>query len=164
MLAVIYFPFLKLEGQEEVAYAAKPDSFYLSIPKIKAEAPIIENVDPWNENEYKQALDKGVALAKGFAGPGEGKEIFLFAHSSEMPWKMTRTNTAFLRLGEVNAGDEISIFKDQKQFKYRVILKKEVWPNEVNYLLQKDQNQLILQTCTPVGTSFKRLLVFATPI
>lgn len=135
---------------------------YVTIPKINAQAPIIENVDPWNESEYNQALKKGVAQAKGTVKPGEKGTIFLFAHSSGLPWELTRYNTIFLRLNELQANDTITITKNEKEYTYKVTDKKEVWPNEVNYLMQTEKDQLILQTCTPVGTSLKRLLIFAT--
>lgn len=136
---------------------------FLNIPKIHAFAPIIENVNPWNETEYDTALKRGVAHAKGTSLPGEKGTIFLFAHSSGMPWNITWSNTIFLRLGELQKGDYILIIKNGKQYKYKTKDKKEVWPNEVNYLLKTTSDQLILQTCTPIGTSLKRLLIFAVP-
>ncbi len=134
----------------------------LSIPKIGAQAPIIYQVDPWNEAAYKKALESGVAQAKGTALPGEKGTTFIFAHSSGNPWELTRYNTIFLRLGELEKGDLIVISLPEKQLTYRVIDKKTVWPQEVQYLTNTQKDQLILQTCTPIGTSLQRLLVFAT--
>lgn len=131
--------------------------YTISIPKIKAYAPIIPNVNPWQKDKYLQALSQGVAEA-------EGNPLFLFAHSSDFPWRMTRYNTAFLRLNQLQKGDQIIITKDGKQHQYEVVGKKEVWPNEVQYLKQADPKQLVLMTCTPIGTSLKRLLVFARPL
>jgi len=136
---------------------------FISIPKINAEAPIIENVNPWDENAYKEALRKGVAHARYTSLPNQTGTIFLFAHSSGMPWEITGYNTVFLRLGELKSKDSITIQKDSHTYNYTVRDTKEVWPNEVNYLLNEKKNQLILQTCTPIGTSLKRLLVFADP-
>ena len=137
---------------------------FLTIPKIHAQAPVILRVDPWNEVVYKAALKKGVAQASGSALPGEKGTVFLFAHSSGMPWEMTRFNTIFLRLGELKKGDSIQIQKDGKRYEYKVRDKKEVDPTQVSFLLNTTKNQLILQTCTPIGTSFRRLLVFADPV
>lgn len=137
---------------------------FLTIPKIHAQAPIIENVNPWNQSEYLQSLKKGIAHAKGTALPGENGTIFLFAHSSGSPWEITWYNTIFLRLNELQKKDRIEIVKNGKKYLYKVRDKKEVWPSEVNYLLQTKKDQLILQTCTPIGTSLKRLLIFADPI
>ncbi len=137
---------------------------FLTIPKIAAQSSIIENVNPRNETEYNQALKKGIAHAHGSSLPGKNGTIFLFAHSSGSPWEITRQNTIFLRLDELQKHDAIDITKDGKKFEYIVREKKEVWPNEVNYLLQTSRNQLILQTCVPIGTSLKRLLIFAEPV
>lgn len=140
------------------------EQFTLSIPKIRAQAPVIEQVSPWNESEYRSALKKGIAHAEYTGLPGDGKTVFLFAHSSGMPWEQVYYNTIFLRLGELSQGDEIIIDRKKKRFVYRVTEKKEVWPNEVNYLLNTNKNELILQTCTPIGTSLRRLLIFAKPV
>ncbi|HLB60291.1 MAG TPA: sortase [Patescibacteria group bacterium] len=146
----------------------------LTIPKINASAPIIENVNPWDKEEYMQALTKGVAHARNTALPGENGTSFLFAHSSDLPWRLTRYNTIFLKLGNLEKGDEIVITKEGIQLRYEVIEKKTVWPNEVNDLLNAQNSlntlnspttqTLILQTCTPIGTDLRRLLIFATRI
>lgn len=135
----------------------------LTIPKIHAQAKIIEQVDPRNETEYMQALKKGVAQAKGTSLPGQPGTSFIFAHSSGAPWDMTYMNTIFLRLGELKKGDTIIIERNGITYHYKVREKKEVMPTELQYLQPNNRTQLILQTCTPIGTSLKRLLVFADP-
>ena len=152
LLGFIYLPLLQAylpRGNKNIEAG-----YYIDIPKIGAKAEIIDNVDPWKKEDYEKALEKGVAKAKGM-------ENFLFAHSSLPPWKMTRTNTPFLRLGELKNGDQIIIFKDGKNHVYQVVDKKEVWPNEVSLVVEKSKDYLILQTCTPLGTDWKRLLIFA---
>ena len=134
--------------------------FYIVIPKIHAEAAVIPNVDPWNKAVYLPALRQGVAQAKGTAFPGQQGTIFLFAHSSGAPWEVNWYNTIFMRLGELKNGDEIILWKDGGKYVYKVREKKEVRPNEVSYLLNTQRTQLIVQTCTPIGTTLRRLLVF----
>jgi sortase A len=146
----------------QVILAAEPsDTFQITIPKIQAQARVVEQVDPWNEAIYDEALKHGVAQAAGFALPGETGTVFLFAHSSAPPWEQIYNNTIFLRLGDLQAGDEVFLDRNKKRYRYVVTDKKEVWPHEVSYLDTKKQHQLILQTCTPIGTSLKRLLIFA---
>lgn len=140
------------------------ESYTLWIPKIKAKGVIIPKVDPWNKEEYSKALKKGIAEAKGFASVGEKGSVFLFAHSSGPPWELTRYNTVFLRLGELDKGDEIIIWKNGKKYLYKVTGKKEVYPSEVSEISKLKGDQLIIQTCTPLGTDWKRLLVFAEEI
>lgn len=137
---------------------------FLTVPKISAQAPIYFNVDPWKENVYKPVLKKGVAHAKGTALPGKRGSVFIFAHSSGNPLEITNYNTVFLRLGELKKGDDVLVRYNNKTFKYKVTEQKIVWPNEVGFLTRQTKDQLILQTCWPIGTSLKRLLVFAVPI
>lgn len=153
LFILIYYPILSIYFFPTKLNLVNLDD-YIQIPKINAQAQIISNVDPWNKEIYEKALEKGVAQAIGF-------DNFLFAHSSLAPWKMTRTNTPFLRLGELRADDEITIHKDGKNSVYKVVDKKVVWPNEMAPLLKRGENELILQTCTPLGTDLKRLLIFA---
>lgn len=103
-------------------------------------------------------------MASGFAKPGESGTTFIFAHSSDSPWNITSYNTVFFRLGELKSGDLIEVKYDGQDFKYSVSHSIEIWPNEVEALTKNSEDQLILQTCTPVGTSLKRLLVFAKKI
>lgn len=158
----IYLPILK-------AYLpAKPETVIDSnlsilIPKINAYAPLVDNVDPWNEKEYREALKSGVAIAKDFSKPGQSGTVYIFAHSSDSPWNISSYNTVFFRLGELNRDDLIDINYSGKNYKYKVSHSIEVWPGEVEALTKASGNQLILQTCTPIGTSLKRLLVFANP-
>lgn len=137
---------------------------FITIPKIHAQAPIILDVNPWSETVYKAALAKGVAHAKGTARPGKNGTTFLFAHSSGMPWELTRYNTIFFRLSELTQSDRIVMTVDGKELTYQVIDKKEVTPDKVEYLVANNKSQLILQTCTPIGTSLRRLLIFAEPL
>lgn len=161
--AVMAYPLARIYlFPPQVAATEHPsDRFSITIPRIHAQAPVIENVDPWNEAVYAEALKHGVAHAKGFAFPGENGTVYLFAHSSGPPWEQVYYNTIFLRLGELQRGDEIILDRKKKRYHYRVTAKKEVWPNEIAYLNAKNTQELILQTCTPIGTSLKRLLVFA---
>ena len=163
IILFIYYPLIMV-----YLFAGQPKTvntgFLIEIPKIKLVSPIIANVNALNEKEYRIALTRGIAQAKGSAMPGEKGLIFLFGHSSDYPWNLTRYNTIFLRLGELQKNDLVILKKDGREYKYRVYDKKIVWPNEVKYITQNGKTELILQTCTPIGTAFQRLLVFATPV
>lgn len=162
ILFYIYYPLINLYLNPPKVEANLPKvGYFLTIPKISAQAPIVENVNPFLASEYRPALEKGVAKAKLETEESTNSGIFLFAHSSDNPLRITRYNTIFLKLNELTFGDEIVLTKDGKDIKYRVFDKKEVWPTEIKYLKNIQDNELILQTCTPIGTAFKRLLIFA---
>jgi LPXTG-site transpeptidase (sortase) family protein len=167
-LFLVFFPLILDEiyyrtAKTFVDQPISPD-FNLRIKSLKLNIPVIENVNPWNRNEYLLALQKGIAHATGSATPNLDGTVYLFSHSSDVPWRITRYNTAFYRLRNIKVGDEILITYRSEDYSYLVSEKKVVWPSEVEYLLNQEKNQLILQTCTPIGTDFKRLLVFAEKI
>lgn len=140
-------------------------NFSIVIPKIGANSRIIDNVNVVNEEEYLEALNSGVAQASGTAHPGEEGHIFLFAHSTDYIWNVGGYNAVFYLLGKLNENDQINIFYKGHRYIYRVIGKKIVDPSEVEYLTRKTNKEfLTLQTCWPLGTTYQRLLVFATPV
>lgn len=153
ILLFTYYPFIKLYFSPAIASSQKT-GYFIAIPKINAYAPVIANVNPWQKSDYLKALSQGVAAT-------QDNPWFLFAHSSDLPWRITRYNTAFLRLGELQKGDQIIISKYGTRYQFEVVEKKEVQPEEVQYLNEASPNKLVLMTCTPVGTSLRRLLVFA---
>ena len=172
----ITFSIQKMEGQKglltrtiggktaEILIPEDPN-FSVVIPKIGANARVIASVDPANEREYSEALKKGVAQALGTAFPGEGGHIFLFAHSTDYWWNVSSYNAIFYLLGKLVKGDDINVFYRGERFVYRVIDTKIVDPSEVEYITRKTNTEfLTLQTCWPLGTTFKRLLVFATRV
>ena len=164
-LSFIYYPYIKeLLFPPKITQEERLNtSFSIEIPSIKVFSKIIPEVDPYVQSEYLEKLKNGVAHAKGTSLPGQKGTIYMFAHSSDVPWRITRYNTAFFKLDFVKNGDSIIVRKDGKKFKYKVFDKKTVWPNEVKYLKEDQGDVLILQTCTPVGTALQRLLVFARP-
>jgi len=145
----------------------QPEDPYFSIiiPKIGANSKVIPNVDPSDENVYLSALEKGVAHAQGTAFPGEGGHVFLFAHSTDYFWNVNDYNAVFYLLYKLEFNDEIDLFYKNQRIVYRVLDKKVVDPSEVEYLTKKTDGEfLTLQTCWPLGTTLKRLMVFAERI
>ncbi len=164
LLVFIYYPLFELYFfPQPIPKNAADYSFSIEIPRLHIFAPIIDNVDPFNDASYHEALTKGVALSRTGVEPGEKGTVYIFAHSSDFPWRITHYNTIFYRIGELQKGDSILITHNHHVYAYSVTSQKVVWPSEVDYITHTDTNQLILQTCTPIGTSFQRLLVFAIP-
>ena len=140
-------------------------NFSIVIPKIGANAKILANIDPSDENIYLDALNKGVAHTSGTAFPGEGGHIFLFAHSTDYFWNIGTYNAIFYLLYKLEKNDEVNIFYQGQRFVYRVIGTQVVDPSQVQYLTRKTNREfLTLQTCWPPGTTLKRLLVFAVRV
>lgn len=139
--------------------------FGIIIPKIAANSKIVPNVDPGNYGSYTDALKIGVAHAQGTLFPGQGGNIYLFAHSTDNFWNVGRYNAIFYLLKELERGDEIDIFYNNIRYIYIVEETKIAEPFEISYLTENSQTeQLTLQTCWPPGTTLKRLIVIAKPI
>lgn len=159
------FSKIKIFPNERILTA--PDPFFsVIIPKIGAQAKIIPNVSPNDENQYVSALKQGIAHAKGSVFPGMNGTVFLFAHSTDTFWDTGRYNAVFYLLKDLKKGDKIIVFFKGQRYNYVVFDSRIVDPNEVNYLnnAQKTEPLLIMQTCWPPGTTWKRLLVFAKPV
>lgn len=140
-------------------------NFSVVIPKIGANERVTANVNPANGDEYLEVLKRTVAHAKGSALPGLNGTTYLFAHSADNFWDVGRYNAVFYLLKDLSVGDDVSIFFQNKRYNYTVYDKKIVEPTDVGYLAANlgQGERLIMQTCWPPGTAWKRLLIFAKP-
>ncbi len=137
--------------------------FHLLIPKLNLNAPVIADVDGTDKDAYFKALEGGVAHFKSTAKPGEGSNIFIFGHSSFYWYKPGDYKEIFKTLPDLTVGDEISLWYNSKEYRYKVTETKEVQPTEVDVLQGTKQEQVTLMTCVPPGTTLRRLIVIATP-
>lgn len=142
-----------------------PDpNFSIIVEKIGANAPIIPNVDASSKSLYEAALKRGVAHALGTAFPGQAGVIYLFAHSTDTIWNVPRFNAVFYLLKDMEPQDKVVIFFAGRRYDYIVVEKKITEPSDVSYFTLKTTEQiLVMQTCYPPGTTWKRLLVIAKP-
>ena len=70
-------------------------------------ANIIPNIDPGNPDEYLGALKKGVAHARGTSFPSQGRNIYLFSHSTNSPLNFSEYNAVFYLLRKLEKKDKI---------------------------------------------------------
>ena len=132
------------------------------IEKINANAKVIANIDPSSEKQYTDALSIGVAEAKGSTKPGQNGNLFIFSHSAEGPFNISRFNAVFYLLKELEKGDKIVIFNEGKRYDYVVFDKTITNPKDVSFFTNRyDKPVLTLQTCDPPGTLNNRLIVRA---
>lgn len=152
------------EGNEKPKPEWKvPDNNYsIYIPKIMAKSKVIPNVDPGNKKQYLWALTQGVAEAAGLSHPGEEGTTYLFAHSVGSRIDFARYNAIFYLLHRIDKGDEVEVVYKENLYKYRVSDKEVIEADNTKYLQdQKGEERLVLQTCFPPGTAWKRLIVIA---
>lgn len=140
------------------------NEFSINIPAISASSIIVPNVPTDNEAEYEESLKEGVAHAAGTGLPGSGKRIFLFAHSTNSPLFFKQFNAVFYELHRLEIGERVIINYNGKVYTYSVSEKVIAKASDAHWLRPENNDELILQTCYPPGTAWKRLLVIARPI
>lgn len=149
-----------------------PPDNRIVIPRIGRDVPIVEvgteNLikNDWNalEEDIQTKLKEGVVRYPGTAIPGNGGNTFLTGHSSFYLWDDGRFKDVFALLPDMQVGDKIYLYYDQKRFVYEVTETKEVKPDEIDVLKQTDHEQLTLMTCVPLGTNLRRFIVIAKPV
>ena len=136
--------------------------FGIVIEKINGNAKVVANVNPGSEKEYVAALKQGVAAALGSTPPGQPGNLYLFSHSTDAPWNIIRFNAIFYLLRELDKGDRVIIFYQDRRYDYIVYDKVIASPADVSYLTNKYETPVLtLQTCDPPGTLLNRLIVRA---
>lgn len=155
-----------LAGNTEQVLIPKDTEFSITIPKIGASAKVFSNTDPANPNEFLPVLQQGVAHAKGSVFPGMNGNVYLFAHSADTWWNVGRYNAVFYLLKNLAVGDEIIVFFENRRYNYVVTQSLVAEPTDLTFLtnMQTNSQQLVLQTCWPPGTTWKRLFIVAKPV
>lgn len=143
----------------------KDPNFSLIVEKIGADATIVPNVDASSKAAYTDALRRGVAHALGTSFPGQSGVTYLFAHSTDTLFNVPRYNAIFYLLWDIKPQDKIVVFFNGIRYDYLVTETKVTEPSDVSYFtLQTTEQILVLQTCYPPGTTWKRFLVIAKPV
>lgn len=153
------------KGESDVKVLVPQDpNFSIIVEKIGAQAIVVPNVDAGNKSVYTEALRRGVAHALGTAFPGQTGVTYLFAHSTDTIFNVPRYNAIFYLLWDLKPQDRIVVFFQGKRYDYIVVETKVTEPGDVSYFtLQTTEQILVLQTCYPPGTTWKRFLVIAKP-
>ncbi|MBI3335943.1 sortase [Candidatus Peregrinibacteria bacterium] len=147
-----------------------PPDDRLIIPALNLNVPIVipSNasllVEDWDQLEIdiQKALEDGVVHYPGTARPGQAGNFFLTGHSSYYPWATGAFKSVFARLPELTVGDEYWVYYGGDRHRYIIREKNEVRPSMVSVLDQPTDKRLsTLMTCTPVGTTLRRLVLKA---
>ena len=111
----------------------------------------------------EKAVVEGVALPELKKGPGHYPTTPLPGQpgNSAIAGHRTTYGAPFFRLDEVSAGDPILVTTRQGRFRYEVIDKRVVGPDETSVLEATPDNRLTLTTCEPRFSAARRLVVVA---
>ncbi len=143
------------------------------IPKLGLNVPLVTPPyqallkEDWAalEKDIQDALQYGVVHYPGTARPGQAGNFFITGHSSYYPWAPGAYKSVFARLPKLMPGDEYWVYHGGDKHRYVVREKKEVSPGDVTVLDQPlDRRISTLMTCTPVGTTLRRLVVIAEEV
>lgn len=153
--------------RSKFSYVLSPNDneMELIIPKIAVRTQVLANVDPNKEDEYNEILNNKAAHAQGSAFPGQKGLIYLFGHSTNSVFNKNFFNPVFYSVKNLEPGDQIAILYQGKVHVYQINEKMVVDPDDFTAVRTGvDEEKLVLQTCWPPGTSWKRLLLVASPI
>jgi sortase A len=140
------------------------EEFSLKIEALGLDVRVLPNIDAANPVSYGPALKQGVAHAKGSAFPGQGKLVYIFGHSTNYEWFVAELNAVFYQLKDLEPGDTVVVSQGDKRLAYAVREIKIIEADETTYIEEHlDDDWLVLQTCYPPGTTWKRLIVIAQP-
>lgn len=154
---------LRATGETEIkefSYVDKENS--IEIPKIGIIAPIVFSQSD-SEEDFEKALKKGVLYYPQSVLPGEEGRTIILGHSAPPNWPKINYDWVFSQLSELNTGDEIYIYFNNRQYPYQVTRKFSLNPGEEipSEGLTNSKSILILLTCWPPGKDLKRMAVEA---
>ena len=152
-------------SEQELAAVAGPRRYApaagaaltLTIPKLGVyDAPVFDSDSP-------QALEAGVAHVPETSMPWDGgaqRNVYLAAH--RVGYSGAGSRLLFYRLNELGRGDEVILEGRGRTYRYRVDETLVVPPTASWVMGQvRGRDMVTLQTCTPVPTFEKRLVVRA---
>lgn len=132
----------------------------LTIPKINVSAPIVFAKSN-KEEAIQKDLEGGVVHYANTAMPGQNGNSAIFGHSSNDWWEPGSFKFVFILLDRLVVGDTFSVNYQGHKYIYQVYATQVVTPNQVEVLNATLDAQMTLITCTPPGTSWKRLVIKA---
>ncbi len=143
---------------------AKDAPANIIIGDINVNAPVIYDQKEVDEKSFQKALQNGVVHYPGTALPGQQGNVVMFGHSSGQWWAPGDYKFVFTLLDKLKSQDLIYVDYHGIRYIYRVYDSVVVQPSDLSVLNQGSKNILTLITCTPVGSSDKRLIVKAQQI
>jgi sortase A len=158
-----------LPTDEQLRVANQPRQYNLppgAIMSLTINPLGLENVPIISSNSTR-ALDQGVTHLPGTSLPWSDtpeRNVYLAGH--RLGWPGTGSHLVFYRLNELGRGDRVTLRdRDGRRYDYMVIETFEVGPLDRWVTGRvRGRDLLTLQTCTPIPTFEKRLIVRAERI
>ncbi|RLD05116.1 MAG: hypothetical protein DRI32_04575 [Chloroflexi bacterium] len=119
----------------------------IQIPALNVDAPIVQG-DGWEQ------LKKGVGQHIGSPNPGTTGNMVFSAHNDVY-------GEIFRYLDQLQPGDEILVFTQQRQYTYVVLNTQLVEPTQVEVMAATNKSTTTLISCYPYLKDTQRIVVFA---
>lgn len=139
-------------------YKADPGiitTFNISIPKLRIKFANVSTIDT--------DLSKHLILYPGTAVPPDTGNAVILGHSTLPSWFNPHDyKTIFATAHTLKAGDSIYTTVNAKEYEYKVETINVTTPDDTDIFIQtNDGSYLTILTCTPPGTTWKRLVIKA---
>ena len=119
----------------------------LQIPRLNLDAPVVQG-DGWEQ------LKKGIGQHIGSANPGQNGNVVLTAHNDVY-------GELFRYLDQLQPGDEVIVYTQQRQYVYVVDRTTLVEPTAVEVMASTGSPTVTLISCYPYLVDSQRIVVFA---
>lgn len=132
------------------------------IPKINVDVPVVYDVDSLEESAIQEGLNDGVVDYNypGTVNPGEIGNNVIVGHSSNNFLNSGKYKFAFVLLDRLEEGDTFMLHYEGTRYVYKITNKEVVEPDDFSNVTQTSSTPLTtLITCTPPGTSWRRLII-----
>jgi sortase A len=126
---------------------APDQALRLQIPRINVDAPVVQG-DGWEQ------LKKGVGQHIGSANPGQDGNVVLTAHNDVY-------GELFRHLDQLQPGDNVIVYTQQRQYVYIVDRTVIVEPTAVEVMASTGSPTVTLISCYPYLVDKQRIVVFA---
>ena len=164
LLPVAGAPVSVLGQVSKDSLSQKDSGFVLNIPSLGIYAPIVIENSTALDIVYKR-LQEGVVHYGTSPMPGEKGTSVILGHSSAYPWYRGSYGSVFALLNKLQPGDTFQIKKGMDILNYKVSESLVFSPfsdnNQLAEFENSDNSSVILVSCWPVGTNYKRLAVKA---
>ncbi len=134
------------------------------IPKINLDVPVIYDIKGYDEAQIQEGLERGVVHYGTTAMPGEKGNNVIVGHSSNNYFNSGDYKFAFVLLFRLEIDDTFILHKSGKRYIYKVFNKQVIDPNDFSLVQPTNRPITTLITCTPPGTSWRRLVIQAEQI
>jgi len=145
-------------------------TFYISIPALNFNSlPIQANVDSTVPDAYLKVLNLKLAHFRGTCLPfaDENCNPVIYGHSASENYhpRANDPEVAFSFLSNIQVGDDIYIYLENKTYHYKMYKSKVVDPSDTSIITGiPGKKTLTLFTCAPAGSDVSRLVVIARPV